>query len=523
MASKTQSPVAPGRKNGRSKGGTKSLNRAMRRSGGLVVGSSFDGANYSKNRDQSHLWVADLGTREEVNPLVRTELNRRAGVLCNSLAPMRALIRKVIYDAVGHGIFPIPLTNDEDFNLAMGTFVDNHFSNKSVFDARGQRTGWKMQELIVNNLFRQGEAFIGKVRSKTIQFPQFQAFDATEIGNVGADDEGDRIFDGVITDKIGKVTGYRIPTGDNDEGRVDFGVTDMLHVVDLERVNQYRSPSWFYSGLNSGQDLMELMASQKVGAKLQNMVAIAIKRAAGAAAGSKKFGSTLAVHKANGSTDENGARVLEAFGGFGCIAYLQPGEEIQLLQGGGADEKFNNLVKLLLCELAWAIGVPAELLFFIAGLGNGAIRGGIESYGKFLEFVQDLINDQFNQPAYVWLAAWAQKHKKVPRCKDPVWWKCAWQGPPKVTLDLPKMGKLSIDLHNHGFLTEADYWSMVGKDWRAQQDQKIREIRRAKLKCLEASDDKVTVDYYRDYRVAPAGSTLQLHAPEEPQETEKAA
>jgi len=269
--------------------------------------------------------------------------------------------------------------------------------------------------------------------------------------------------------------------------------------------------------------LIELMASEKAGAKLQNLLALAIKRqnAKGDngrlyAPGKAKVGGTDSLQVGSEEEEKRIRRDLERFTGAGTIAYLAPGDEVQLLKTERTDEKTVTLINLLISDLCWSCGFSPDAAFFLSKLGGATTRGSIADFCAFVVWVQDIVN-KLNNRFWRWKVAGWMKDGEIPQCKDPRWWEVLWQGPPSLNVDLGKTGDLSIKLHDHGFLTEADYWSGLGKDWRKQQDQHIREIRRGKIKCMEASgitpeeaERRAVVDYYLDFRRSQSGAAQIL-------------
>jgi capsid protein len=477
--------------------------------------SNFDGANYSRFR--SFLYGLQTTAKGgEVTSWARNELNRRAKRLFNDSPAIRFLCTFLQRHVVGPGIFPIAMTKDNAFNVAMERYWDNWAGNRFYCDARGQKTFYQMQRQCITDWFRSGETFVKKSFSYN-GFPQFQKFNPLEIGG----SEDGKVYDGVILNKYGGVSGFRVQLQDG-KFRDEYA-DSMCHVADLERDDgQLRSPTCLYTGLNAAQDLMEITAAEKVRHKLQSMFTVAIKRDTLNNPTSKSMGGVI--NKVKGSvttgtgvdgttqTETQIERLMEKMQGFGALAYLGTGEELQFLQVQGNDA-FQTLQMFLVYELSWSIGINPETAFYLSKLGGTANRAGLEDFAAQISVIQDRINEQLNTPFWVWLAATAQARGDVPRCKDPDWWKVVWQGPPRMSVDLGRMGSMMIDLRNNGMLTLAQYWGGQGMGWRDATEQIAQEIRQEKIACWNASDHepgeemKITVDYHEDYRVI-AGRTV---------------
>jgi len=489
---------------------------------GMEVGGStgFDGANYSRQRG---FVFSGPENRHEITTFTRTELNRKAKVYYNNLPPLRYLAKAVARHSVGIGIFPMFLTSDEEWNALAEREFNNWASNASVCDAKKQRTFWQRQRQCIYDFFRQGESFVSKAFGP-MGGCMFQSFLDHEIRNGKDDKDPAKIFDGVVIGSRGERIGYRVATAD---GAKTIYTNAMCHIVDLEREDQFRSPTILFSGINDAQDYMEIKANQKFKQKLQSSIIAFLKREAGRATARGAVGqlATSSIKKSSASSSSTATiaessdlrdtlrRAIETFGGGGALAYLNPGEEIQFPEVA-KDDAFPVLTELLLREFAWSIGVSPDVLFFLAKLGGTTNRAGLEDFAAYVLALQDLINEQLNTPFLMWVVSTAMADGKLRRCKDPVWWEHVWQGPPKMSVDLGRMGALMINLRNNAMITLAEYYTGRGLDWRQQQRQIAREIRFEKLACWEASDHQpgevplIDVDYYRDFRNRPGQTIL---------------
>src|SRR5687767_1810918 len=97
------------------------------------------------------------------------ELVRWMVYLRRNVAPLAMLSKAVARNAVGIGIFPIALTNDEEWNNLAEDIFDNWASNASVCDAHGLRKFWQKQRRIPDLWLTKGEAFELRAKSPTGQ------------------------------------------------------------------------------------------------------------------------------------------------------------------------------------------------------------------------------------------------------------------------------------------------------------------------------------------------------------------
>jgi capsid protein len=469
-------------------------------SGGGI--SSFDGTSDSPTR--SFLTWAPVNTREEIDTFARVELSRRASILANKVPALRYLGETLSRHTTGQGIFPIATTRDFEWNVMMEDIFDNWFGNAITCDHKRRDSGYEMEQRIIPSLMRTGEFFALKARTPN-GAPMIQTINPMNVATVN-EKEGELIHDGVLLDEEDRRVGYRIAL--KDEKHRDVYAQSMCHVARIEREDQYRGITWAYTGNDPAHEILDTVAAAKAMKKLQLVFGMTITRPSGKADGSTKVGSGLrrvqtAEASASGIVEKQSSKVLEQFKGFGAIAYLQPGEELKLLTGPQGGETMQALVEYHLCELAWSWGISPDVLFFLSKLTGAPSRGAFDDYASFIKFLRDIITEKFLRPIWVWRAAVAMQRGEIRKCKDPRWWAMDSMGPPDITLDLGKTGKLSIDLLNAGLGTEADYWARLGRTWWRQQDQRIREIKRAMTRCEEEGVP------YHYYRVMPQGTQIE--------------
>jgi hypothetical protein len=475
--------------------------------------SAFDGTADSPTR--TFLSWAPVNTREETDSFSRVELSRRASLLTNKVPALGYLPATIARHTVGGGVYPIATTTHEEWNMAAEELFDNWASNPIICDHKRRESLWDMQLRIIPSLHRLGEFFALKTRTKN-GAPQIQTINPLSIATVNKS-EGEGIWDGVLLDSEERRIGYRLAL--KDSRHRDIPVQAMCHVAKLEREDQHRGIVWGYTGTNPAHDLMDITASERARLKLQSLLGATVTREGGKATGQTKVGSNL--RRVQGATVDQteagkkaGQYYREQFKEFGALLYLNPGEDLKLLLGPQGAQTLQNLVDYHLCELAWAWEVPPEVVFHLAKIGGAPSRGAFDNYATFIMRMRDLIVEKFLRPIWVWRIAVAMERGELPRCKDPQWWKMDAQGPPDITLDLKYSGTLTINLIDKALMTEADYWSRLGKTWWRQQDQRIREIKRAMTKCeLEGVP-------YHYFRALQQGTPLTID-PEPEEETPK--
>jgi len=458
--------------------------------------SSFGGANYTSSRSFAPYFPLDA--RREVDTWTRVELLRKFRWLRNNVGLVRRLVNGTARYSVGGGIIPRSTTTDETWNKLSDAWFDNWASNKKVCDIEGRHNFWAMQRQCARGVVGDGEMFtqlIGNMEGThpddtVLGTPQLQNYESHEIADSSS--KPDDTVDGLVLNKYNKATAYRVIV-DQSGNYVDIPAEAMVHAYDPERIGQLRGITWLYHGVNSLIDIMDLGALEKQSVKVHSMLAVAVKNKAGEAGGTGLTGTlqtlvTKAQKQANPTLQQ--ATLEKAFGG-GMIPWLNSDEELQLLTSNRPSPTFTGFLDWLVRDIAWGFGTSPEFVWSLAGMGGANTRMILEDAQWFFQEVQQIVIESWSAPIRTWVLAKAMKMNErdsalgIPRCKDPQWWNCTWQVPPRITVDQGRDGQLEIDRLLVGFNTIEDYWSARGHDGREKIVARIREVKFAQEQCAK--------------------------------------
>lgn len=457
--------------------------------------NSFAGAQESGTRTSTVSMPTD--TRKEITFRTRLELVKKSRWISNNLGLFRRFINGTARYSIGNGIVHIPDTTDLTWNDLADSYFNNWASNEIICDVRGRVTFWRMQKYLLRAMVRDGDAFALKVgpgiqtlaSGKQVPvLPQLQWLESTAIANklnfsstmTGIDEEGFR--DGVKSTPSGKAIAYsmlvdRDPKMWDQYDRIIIPADAIRHLFDAERATSMRGLPWGYHGMNSALDILDLMALEKHAVKIHSAMAAAIKRRGGDARNG--FGSDL---RRDVTTDAAGKKKVVTYQDFlsgAGILQLDLDEEFQLLTSNRPATTFAGFIDFLVRDMAWGYGVPPEFIWSVAGLGGPNSRVILEDAKWFFEEIQDLMVDLLCRPIYTWVISRGMLRGELPKCQDPRWWSCHWQGPAKITIDQGKEGMLEQQRLATGCGTWEEFWGARGKNGKKQVHRRIDEIKDA--------------------------------------------
>ena len=77
---------------------------------------------------------------------------------------------------------------------------------------------------------------------------------------------------------------------------------------------------------------------------------------------------------------------------------------------------------------------------------------------------------------------------RLAKCSDPEWFKVGWLPPAKLTVDIGRDGKLSVDLHRAGMLTMKRWYGEQGLDREEEDREKVEEYASRIVMCAEVEE-----------------------------------
>jgi capsid protein len=429
-------------------------------------------------------------SRVEYNRWTRRLLLEKSRAIEGNFAFVTRLRSKIGRCEVGKGIFPYPVTKDEEWNQLNRARFDRWASNPAVYAVDASIDMWEDQRIAAEQLGAgDGEHF--EVKTLRDGRPMMQPLDPFEIespwGNWGVYE------DGVRHDEYLKPVGYSCRTLPSPVQPYEFvwkeiPATALIHLFRRRRAKQFRGLPPLYSSMNDSNDAMDTLALEKATAKLHAALGVsktvkAVNKGMGLTGQIEKH---LRDHGHDGKDGPERQKLLEKFWQGGATIELDEGEELNLITSSRPSQPVIEGVKFY-CELvALSADLPLSVVLTMAGLGGTPTRAEMEDAQSTFEMGQDRIVWRHSQPVYTWNTACAIEAGEIRPCRDPYWWATDWHGPAKITCDYGRTADANIKLSRNGMLSHPRYFEERGQDADTEMDKQIAFLKRTRDKCEAA-------------------------------------
>ncbi|SDU31275.1 capsid protein [Verrucomicrobium sp. GAS474] len=467
----------------------------------------YESAQITGQRSQAFLAFPQTAEKEFSYYNRRTILRKKRYLEAN-LSIIGALIKKVGKYSVGMGVLPMPCTGDQAWDDHTTTEFIEWASNPLVCDAMGMQDFFEMQKWNVESEFGEAEAFTAMVSSAKADSPQLQLIDPGEVEYYASSgtppgllNPGESSYiDGVKVNSKGRILAYavRVTEGGGGSGTIDVDASNMIHLCDRRRPNQYRGLSAFASVANSGVDVMDLKALEVATVKLHSALAIAYTKNEGKGMGAGGFTDQLKTMLAtsaaeNGTQTPTGKTVLgeDIFAGA-MIKSLGVGEDIKLLSSSRPTVNLISFLEWFYREIAVGTELSVELIWNLSLLGGANARINLADIQALFDMKQGKLNRRFNRRVWIW---WLSKKfaQGYPMPNARRWWDCHWLGPAKINADAGNTAQSRIADLAAGFGSWAEFWASQGKSWKGQITQRISEVKFAQEECKRLGVDYAAV------------------------------
>lgn len=450
--------------------------------------SSFDAATFSQRR--GYIYFPTLQTDREISGYTREEIMRKSRWLVRNVGYARRCIHGVA-NMVGH-LSPVAITRDKAWNKAAEELFERTYgSSPTVFDVQGRNNFYGYQTVALIAQMTDGDFFSALTSSQQGR-AMVLGYEGHQIRDgIGTLPEGLKLRDGVICDKWGKALGFRSVTGGYGEPQVevDLPARDVMHLADFASIGHTRGVSALAHAITHFLDATEIKGLMKLGTKIAAQQGIYISGTEPQPRSKAPLGVTVASGSATQATadqwsmkdlyentDERGGKVLQ----------LQPGQEVKTLLDQRPHPNSVALLEVLNRDIAVGIGFSPDILFDISKLGGATARYAIAAAQQSIERIQQRLVDQMLTRFWVYFCAKEMAAGRLAPCGDEQWYLVGWQPQEKLTVDVGREGRLSIDLHKAGMLTLSTWYGRLGQDWARQIDQSIEEFAYKTKACADA-------------------------------------
>ncbi|NBW10127.1 MAG: phage portal protein [Caulobacteraceae bacterium] len=445
--------------------------------------SGFDAGNYSTRR--GYVYYPTLDTKAELQSGTRTEILRR----CRYLTRNVGFAKRCIYGIarMTGWLSPVPLTKDKEWNkLAADLFERRYGSSPLGFDVQGRQNFYSYQPLITATRLQDGDFF--SVLTESLQGQAMvMSYEAHQVGSFGKPD----LRDGVAVNKFNAAQAFNIANGDTylDGNSIILPARDVIQHADFLSVGHVRGVSALHHAVTHLLDRTELLADLKTGSKIANRQALYVVNQLPQTRSTAPAGMTLATGAPTLATPTQFSMqdLYSEDKPAGKVTELSAGQEIKQLLDQRPHPNTIEFLEYLCRDIAAGLDMAPEVLWNIAKLGGASVRYVMADAQKTIERQQQILVDQFLTRFWVYFVAKEMNAGRLRKCEDPNWYVVGWQPPAKLTVDIGREGRLSIDLHKAGMLTLSKWFGAQGQDWKPEVDQAVEEYGYKVQACNEAS------------------------------------
>lgn len=469
--------------------------------------SAISGYDAAQDSGVRSLLIFPTNSRVEHGRTTRRRLVERNRALEGNFAPATRIRSKFGRCVAGKGIFPFPVTRDAEWNQLAKDYFERWASNPYTYSVDASRDFWEDQRIAAEELGAgDGEVFSMRVRREGMLM--IQALDVFEIESPRTTVASSRWEDGVLTDEYLRPIAYSVrelpaPGSYNQKFRT-VAAGEIIHVFRRRRAKHLRGLPPLYSGLNDGNDALDMLALEKATDKLHAMLGVSkvVKE-------QNKAGTRLGDQIKKALNTDGGIDRLEEFFKRGAATVeLSEGESLQLHTSNRPGNPFIEGIKLYCSLLSLGADLPFSVTFSFAGMGGTPTRAELEDAQNTFEMGQDRVVWRQSQPTYVWVIADAMQSGRLPRCRDPFWWTNDWHGPAKITVDYGRSAQANIDLMKSGMLSIPRYAEERGWDADAEMRKQVDWLKRAQDYCAAQG-----VEFSRFMEATP-GAVTNVNMPE---------
>lgn len=415
----------------------------------------------------------------------RTMLLKLSRYLCSNVGLVRGAIADLARYSVGTGIVPQAATQSEEWNTA----AENFFAQWSLApDVTGKHTFGEIQRLACEAIDRDGEIFILKIKGGRLQLVE-----AHRVGDPTFSVQKDpSFFDGVFFDKNGRPTKYRVASGSWEnmvvQGQsrpttVDIDAESILHIGEPFRPDEVRHVTKLAPVINNMRAVQEVVAFERLAAKLNSALALAIESPHDVAAGGFLGAASRIQYEGSPSQELTFEEII----GGGAIPRLKPGEKLLVHKADRPADSTMRLLQFLIRDLAACLGVPYEFIWDASALGGAVQRFVLAKAGRRFEQRQRLLVQKLCQPVWEYVIGSAIAEGRLPENAE--FAKVRWQGPANITVDSGRDAAQDREDLKLGLTTLAELYSSRGEDWQGAIRQKIREAAYVKAEAEAAQID----------------------------------
>ncbi len=276
---------------------------------------------------------------------------------------------------------------------------------------------------------------------------------------------GNKIYNGIETDKKGKVIAYYICNTYQNGANVTkkewvrvkaygekTGIPNVLHIMEAERAEQYRGVPYLSPVIVMLRQLTQYTEAELIAAVINGIFSVFITTSGG----NDNIDFDGSIDDSQKVYDTNGDYQL----GAGMINFLAPGEDIKIADTTRPNVNFETFASAMCKYIGAALEIPVEVLVKHFTASYSASRAALLELWKYVKMRRSWFVNDFCQPIYeIFLnEAVANGRIQAPGFFDDIaikyaWCKAEWNGPAQGQLDPVKEATAAKIRVEQGFST----------------------------------------------------------------------
>jgi len=414
-----------------------------------------------------HTW----GTTAESSTTARSRVVMmwEALDLVENFPPAKAVISKF-----GTFLTPTeyaPNTGDREYDAQVSEYF--HAWCKRC-DVTGRHSFRKLMQLAVEMRPAYGDCGFalrrdrGELRLQLIPGDRIGNPNEVQLGDLA---DGGHYFSGVVTNKIGKPTAYRVFRVNSSGGYdlpEDIPANQFFHYFDPFRVDQYRGVTDFHAVARTAQMLKGILDAEQAGVRFASQQAALIFSERGQANPRNLFTNATTPLLANGEKQQNEETNI------GSIRYFYTGDKVETMPSRPGTA-FQGFVQELMHEIALGLGgYPSGVLWGTHEFKGPSVRAEFAQADRVNTRHQGILSDKVLDPIKnaILIDAIANDELKKPKRKSGESFEQSiiratsgsFRFPPRLTIDVGRESVARIAELNNGAGSLQELAAEDGKD-----------------------------------------------------------
>ena len=390
----------------------------------------------------------------------RLQLIRQVRDLEQNFGLFQSIIDKLSMYAFGR-IKYRPQTGESELNPLYGSYLVDRFDNS--LDQSGRFGIEHLTQIAFKSMLRDGD-FGYQWQRGADALLKVAGIEGDRIGGIYMISASDDYLQGVTIDlATGRPLSFRVywrTKANVYVNPVEIPASQMLHIFDPRRVNQYRGITPFAPILTEARDVKEIMDYCRIGTKFENLhAAIGYTPHGGPFQDPTQFVT-------NDDTDVNGQPLKEQALNPGMIQWAGSNDKYEFIKSERPAGTFQTYLDTLIRLIGLALNLPYGFLYDLSKLGGPNARMDAQQAHRVIEYYQRLLQRQFLDRVKNALLIEGIGNGDIPY--TPGWDSGVWQFAPAISIDAGRDSASAIKEVQAGMLTLDSWFGETGQDASAE-------------------------------------------------------